>query len=93
MADRGGRGASYAAETFTSRPRALVFKADVEAAGGQWPQGWVKGQGYVVATEAPRATVEEVARGYLASLRKPVARHDHRLQRAAQRTELRAASE
>ena len=28
----------------------------------------------MVATEAPRATVEEVARGYLASLRKRVAR-------------------
>jgi hypothetical protein len=42
----GRRGeAPGALETFTSRIDADAFKLQVEACGGQWPAGWVKGSG------------------------------------------------
>lgn len=48
----GGAGQVEAAETFTTRTRALAFAAEVEDAGHQWPTNqdgvpWVKGRGYV----------------------------------------------
>jgi integrase len=46
----GGRavaGVKEQAETFTDFNRAQAFKLDVEHAGHQWPDGWVKGSGYV----------------------------------------------
>lgn len=44
-------------ETFTSKARALAFKADVEEADHQWPKNqegvqWVKGRGYLTASTA-----------------------------------------
>lgn len=63
----GGRstaGAKEQAETFTDFNRAQAFKLDVEHAGHQWPQGWVKGEGYVRSDQAQphgptvRTTVE-----------------------------------
>jgi len=42
----GRRGdAPGALETFSDRARAHSFKLLVEASGGQWPAGWVKGSG------------------------------------------------
>jgi hypothetical protein len=55
----GGRGAPRQEETFSAgsdaqnRARAESFKQMVEAAGNHWPDGWVKGEGFV------RARVEE----------------------------------
>lgn len=51
----GGAGQVAAAETFTTRARALAFAAEVEEAGHQWPTNqdgvsWTKGRGYLVAT-------------------------------------------
>lgn len=34
-------------ETFDTRREAQDFRLDVQAAGHQWPEGWVKGVGYV----------------------------------------------
>lgn len=45
----GARGAPWQSETFDSRPAAVKFAAQVEAAGHRWPEGWVKGVGYVTA--------------------------------------------
>jgi integrase len=39
--------APSASETFTSEARAESFKGDVERSHNQWPEGWVKGEGYV----------------------------------------------
>jgi hypothetical protein len=54
---RPGPGREEAAETFTSRCRALAFAAEVEEAGHQWPinaEGirWTTAKGYV-AGDAP----------------------------------------
>jgi integrase len=49
----GGRGGALQVETFAAGTdaqnlaRAEGFKTMVEAAGGQWPEGWVKGLGFV----------------------------------------------
>jgi len=49
----GGRGAPFQIETFSvgteaqNRARAEGFKQMVDAAGQHWPEGWVKGQGFV----------------------------------------------
>jgi integrase len=43
--------APSASETFTSDARAESFRRDVERSGNQWPEGWVKGEGYVNAVE------------------------------------------
>src|SRR5581483_4101268 len=49
----GGRGAPMQTETFAAgtdaqnMARAEGFKKMVEAAGGYWPDGWVKGEGFV----------------------------------------------
>lgn len=49
----GGRGAPVQAETFAAGTdeqnlaRAEGFKKMVESAGGYWPEGWVKGEGFV----------------------------------------------
>lgn len=66
---RAGAGASTASETFNDLNRALVFAADVDTAGQQWPPGWVKGRGYVRTEEAGklRVTFETVAADYFAA--------------------------
>ena len=49
----GGRGAAFQVETFSAgskaqnQARAEGFKTMVEAAGNYWPDGWVKGEGFV----------------------------------------------
>jgi integrase len=40
-------------EKFGERPAADQFKALVEAHGGQWPHGWVRGMGFVEPDEQP----------------------------------------
>ena len=70
----GASGASRieAAETFTSRSRALAFTAEVDEAGHQWPVDsdgvrWQKGLGYVApAVEVTRgsSTLHDVAVSY-----------------------------
>src|SRR5205823_6744645 len=50
----GGREAPWQSETFTDRRAATKFKADVEAFDHTWPDGWVKGVGYLrPGAEAP----------------------------------------
>jgi hypothetical protein len=62
--DLGGNGRGQS-ETFASEARAGSFKEDVEAAGHQWPQGWVRGEGYAAATSKPAGPrVAEVAKDY-----------------------------
>jgi integrase len=61
-----------AAETFTSRSRALAFAAEVEEAGHQWPTNadgvrWTKGRGYVspiVETQRLPSSFHDVAISY-----------------------------
>jgi integrase len=65
----GGRyapGKQLGAETFTRLAPAQTFKADVEAAGHQWPEGWVKGKGYATQPETPvdGPTFDDVTRDY-----------------------------
>lgn len=50
-------------ETFTSRERAEAFLDDVRRAGWRWPEGWVKGRGYVKPEELlqGQVTVDQVA--------------------------------
>jgi len=43
-------------ESFTSRNRAESFKLDVEHAGHAWPDGWIKGEGYVQIETKPKST-------------------------------------
>jgi len=51
-------------ETFTDARLAAEFRTAVEVAGHQWPDGWVKGEGWRVSEpEPPRVTVEDVAMG------------------------------
>lgn len=67
-----GSGQTEAAETFTSRSRALAFAAEVEEAGHDWPTNqdgvrWVKGLGYVspvVEVESGPRTFHDVAVSY-----------------------------
>lgn len=49
----GGREAPWQSETFTERRAATKFKADVEAFGHDWPEGWVKGVGYLRPDQQP----------------------------------------
>lgn len=54
----GGRGGAVQTETFSigtddqNLARAEGFKKMVEAAGGHWPEGWIKSEGFVRAREA-----------------------------------------
>jgi hypothetical protein len=48
----GTRDGSWQSETFLQRPPAVRFCRDVDAAGQQWPEGWVKGVGYVTTEPA-----------------------------------------
>ena len=43
----GRRGAPWQSETFEDRRAAVKFQTHVEANGHRWPDGWVKGFGYV----------------------------------------------
>src|SRR4051812_30294207 len=49
----GHRNAPWQTETFGQVRPAREFKRDVEAAAHQWPDGWVKGYGYLHATQTP----------------------------------------
>ena len=77
----GGAGQPEAAETFTSKARAMAFAAEVEEAGHQWPSNqdgvtWVKGRGYLdepplgvgdaAAAVAERETFAQVAESFFA---------------------------
>lgn len=71
----GGRGAPMQTETFAAgtdaqnMARAEGFKRMVEAAGGYWPDGWVKGEGFVRARSgdvyAPVPSFGEVGEEYV----------------------------
>lgn len=56
-------------ETFTNVRLATEFRTAVEAAGNQWPEGWVRGEGWAIEPPPPptpvRPTVAEVATGEL----------------------------
>ena len=54
----GARDGAWQSETFHARIPARDFKADVEAAGHQWPQGWVRGVGYVRVFDEPAAPAQ-----------------------------------
>ena len=55
---RGGRrGAPWQSETFEERRFALKFQAMVDAAGQEWPEGWVKGVGLTVVEPEPAEVV------------------------------------
>lgn len=56
---RPGNGAKEQAESFTTRNRADAFRLDVEHAGHQWPEGWVRGKGYV--QQAPASAGPKVS--------------------------------
>jgi integrase len=43
----GARGAPWQSETFDDRRAALKFQSQVEGHGQRWPDGWVKGVGFV----------------------------------------------
>jgi integrase len=43
----GGRAGKGQTERFDDEPSAAVFKEAVDAAGQQWPTGWVKGKGFI----------------------------------------------
>jgi integrase len=51
----GARGGLWQSETFDDRRAALKFQALVEASSHRWPDGWVKGFGFVAAPEDPDA--------------------------------------
>jgi integrase len=72
-----GGGAKEQYESFTNLNRAQAFKLDVENAGHLWPDGWVKGTGYVTApvlAEPPSVTVNEVAERFWKACERRVAR-------------------
>lgn len=48
----GGREGVWESETFGVRSHAVRFRRDVDDAGQQWPDGWVKGAGYQHEAEA-----------------------------------------
>ncbi|HEU0130944.1 MAG TPA: site-specific integrase [Mycobacteriales bacterium] len=54
----GTRAGAQQSETFDSRQEARDFALDVEAAGHQWPAGWVRGVGYVRLADEPAAAPE-----------------------------------
>lgn len=43
----------WQSENFGERPQADQFKSLVEAHGGQWPHGWVRGEGFVEQPKIP----------------------------------------
>ena len=54
----GARDGAQQTETFHEKTKARTFRQDVEDAGHQWPDGWVKGYGYVRVVEEPDAPAE-----------------------------------
>jgi integrase len=76
----GGRtgGGVAASETFTDEKAAESFRLAVEVAGSQWPEGWVKGEGYVKLDETKPVSTEpdftEVAEAYFTSQDKRIKR-------------------
>lgn len=73
---RAGAGVKEQAETFTDLNRAQSFKLDVENSRHQWPEGWVKGEGYIDRGDVPPApaTVGEVAERFWSALDRRVQR-------------------
>jgi integrase len=54
----------YHSESFTNVRLAIEFRTAVEAAGNQWPTGWIRGEGWAPAPAAPRVlTFADVATG------------------------------
>jgi integrase len=53
----GARGGAWQSETFDDRRAALKFQAQVEANGHRWPEGWVKGVGFVSVPADPEPEV------------------------------------
>ncbi len=70
----GRRDAPWSSETFGHEARAEAFRLDVEAAGDNWPAGWVKGQGYVVTAQPKVTLMREVAEDYFQLQSRRVAR-------------------
>lgn len=71
--DGGTRAGVWQTENFAAgasaqnETRAAAFKLDVEAAGHRWPEGWVRGEGYVVPEEKPAVTtMADAAAAYFA---------------------------
>lgn len=53
----GKRGAPEQSETFDTEPEARTFQQLVDQAGQQWPEGWIKGVGFVQAEPDPAAVL------------------------------------
>jgi integrase len=67
----GARDGTWQSETFVGRLVVGRFKADVEAYDHAWPDGWVKGHGYIRAGEdSPPAGVHPLAAYGLAYIRR-----------------------
>jgi hypothetical protein len=75
----GTRDGSWESETFLRKTEATRFRRDVDAAGQDWPEGWVKGVGYVEARAQPVTQVPFLpyARAYVRDLTgvTPATRH------------------
>jgi hypothetical protein len=75
----GTRDGSWESETFLRKTEATRFRRDVDAAGQDWPEGWVKGVGYVEARAQPVTEVPFLpyARAYVRDLTgiTPATRH------------------
>lgn len=56
---RGGGDGPWQSETFDDRRAAAKFQVQVEACGHQWPDGWVKGVGYVTVPAEEPAVAEQ----------------------------------
>ncbi|WP_448058740.1 tyrosine-type recombinase/integrase [Cellulomonas hominis] len=91
----GTREGAWQAESFSSSEhRAQSFREDVETAGHQWPDGWVRGHGYVVESDEPpppEPTFAEVAEAYFVRQEARTKRgkiKDHTLQRDRRSSEL-----
>src|SRR4051794_7784775 len=70
----GSRDGTWQAETFGTRKEARAFALDVEAAGHDWPDGWVPGVGYlpvstnVQPTPSAHTSLLSFARAYVEEL-------------------------
>ncbi|WP_329368907.1 site-specific integrase [Streptomyces sp. NBC_00669] len=51
----GPRSGPWQTERFTDETAAEIFRGEVEAAGHQWPAGWVKGKGYITQADGENA--------------------------------------
>ncbi|MFI0934682.1 tyrosine-type recombinase/integrase [Streptomyces sp. NPDC021019] len=65
----GARDGGWEGERFLEKPDAEVFRDAVNAAGQQWPTGWVKGKGYIApgSQDEKRFVFEAYARASIAN--------------------------